>query len=221
MKDYQVDFLELCLENNILLFGEFTLKSGRVSPYFFNAGKFDNGRLLEQLAAGYAQLIVDNIENRFMVYGPAYKGIPLAAATAVNLSLRHGLEIDYAYNRKEAKDHGEGGITVGAELKGKVVIIDDVITAGTSIYESARIIAQAGAKVRAVVIALDRQEIAAGKRKSAVQEIEDRLGAPVHSLIQLETLIAYLEANPQFRPHAQRVANYREQYGLMPAAESG
>ncbi len=214
MKDYQADFLELCLENDVLLFGEFTLKSGRVSPYFFNAGKFDNGRLLEQLAVGYARLIAENLGSRVMLYGPAYKGIPLVAATAVNLSARHGLEIDYAYNRKEIKDHGEGGVTVGADIRGEVVIIDDVITAGNSVYESARIIGQSGARVRAVVIALDRQEVAQGKRLSAVQEVEDRLGTRVYSLIQLETLIEYLEATDRFRSHAPRVAAYREEYGL-------
>ena len=216
MKDYQVDFLELCLENDILLFGEFTLKSGRVSPYFFNAGKFDNGRLLEQLTVGYARLIAENLGSRVMLYGPAYKGIPLAAATAVSLSRRHGLEIDYAYNRKEAKDHGEGGITVGADIRGEVVIVDDVITAGTSVCESARIIRQAGARVRAAVIALDRQEVAPGKRLSAVQEVEDRLGISVYSLIQLETLIEYLEATGQFSSHIPRIAAYREEYGLKP-----
>ncbi len=213
MTDYQTDFLNLCVENEILMFGEFTLKSGRTSPYFFNAGKFDSGALLAQLASCYGRLIHDSLGSDIMLYGPAYKGIPLAAATAVQMSEKLNVNVNYAFNRKEAKDHGEGGNIVGAPLSGNVVVIDDVITAGTSVNESADIIRQAGASLHAIVIALDRQEIADGETRSAVQKIEDRLGVPVLSLIKLEDLVVYLQSTAEFRKHLRQIEDYRNLYG--------
>jgi orotate phosphoribosyltransferase len=214
MNDYQSDFLELCIENEILLFGEFTLKSGRISPYFFNAGRFDNGLLLSQLASSYARLISDNLGSDIMLYGPAYKGIPLAAATAVQMSEKQNINVPYAFNRKEAKDHGEGGNIVGAPLSGKVVVIDDVITAGTSVNESAEIIKSAGAELHAIVIALDRQEIADGDILSAVKKVEDRYGAPVLSLIKLENLVEYIRNSVKFEKYFDSIDAYRTRYGL-------
>ena len=214
MNDYQSRFLELCIENDILLFGEFTLKSGRISPYFFNAGRFDNGLLLSRLASSYARLISDNLGSDIMLYGPAYKGIPLAAATAVQMSEKQDINIPYAFNRKEAKDHGEGGNIVGAALSGKVVVIDDVITAGTSVNESVEIIQAAGATLHAIVIALDRQEVADGDTLSAVRKIEDRYGAPVLSLIKLENLVEYIQHSPEFEHYYDSINAYCTRYGL-------
>ena len=214
MNDYQSRFLELCIENEILLFGEFTLKSGRVSPYFFNAGRFDNGLLLSQLASSYGQLISENLGEDIMLYGPAYKGIPLAAATAVQMAEKQNINIPYAFNRKETKDHGEGGNIVGAPLSGKVVVIDDVITAGTSVNESVEIIQSAGAKLHAIVIALDRQEVADGDTLSAVKKVEDRYGAPVLSLIKLENLVEYIRSSTKFEKHFDSINDYRTRYGL-------
>ena len=214
MNDYQSRFLELCIENEILLFGEFTLKSGRVSPYFFNAGRFDNGLLLSQLASSYGQLISENLGEDIMLYGPAYKGIPLAAATAVQMAEKQNINIPYAFNRKETKDHGEGGNIVGAPLSGKVVVIDDVITAGTSVNESVEIIQSAGANLHAIVIALDRQEVADGDTLSAVKKVEDRYGAPVLSLIKLENLVEYIRSSTKFEKHFDSINDYRTRYGL-------
>ncbi len=213
MNDYQSRFLELCIHNEILLFGEFTLKSGRISPYFFNAGRFDNGLLLSQLASSYGRLISDNLETDIMLYGPAYKGIPLAAATAVQMSEKQHINIPYAFNRKEAKDHGEGGNIVGSPLSGKVVVIDDVITAGTSVSESAEIIHSAGAELHAIVIALDRQEIADGDSLSAVKKVEDRYGAPVLSLLKLENLVEYIRDSSKFQNYFESIDAYRTRYG--------
>ena len=213
MNDYQSRFLELCIHNEILLFGEFTLKSGRISPYFFNAGRFDNGLLLSQLASSYGRLISDNLGTDIMLYGPAYKGIPLAAATAVQMSEKQHINIPYAFNRKEAKDHGEGGNIVGSPLSGKVVVIDDVITAGTSVSESAEIIHSAGAELHAIVIALDRQEIADGDSLSAVKKVEDRYGAPVLSLLKLENLVEYIRDSSKFQNYFESIDAYRTRYG--------
>jgi len=213
MNDYQSRFLELCIQNEILLFGEFTLKSGRISPYFFNAGRFDNGLLLSQLASSYGRLISDNLGTDIMLYGPAYKGIPLAAATAVQMSEKQHINIPYAFNRKEAKDHGEGGNIVGSPLSGKVVVIDDVITAGTSVSESAEIIHSAGAELHAIVIALDRQEIADGDSLSAVKKVEDRYGAPVLSLLKLENLVEYIRDSSKFQNYFESIDAYRTRYG--------
>lgn len=210
-------FIKLCIDNEILRFGEFTLKSGRVSPYFFNAGLFNNGQLLAELAGYYAALIakklVPNFEG-FMLYGPAYKGIPLAAATAVQLSSQYDIKVDYAFNRKETKDHGEGGVIVGAPLHGNVVIIDDVITAGTSVRESVDIIKSEGATPAAVAIALDRQEVTEHQNKSAVQSVRHNYKLPVHAIIMLEDLIDHLRQDPANQEYAESVINYRNMYGL-------
>ncbi len=213
-------FLSLCIAHNILRFGEFTLKSGRISPYFFNAGLFNDGKLLTALSASYADLIAEklpSIGSNPMLYGPAYKGIPLAAATSIQLQSRHQINIPFAFNRKEAKDHGEGGLIVGAPLAGNVIVIDDVITAGTSINESAEIIATTKAKLAAVVIAIDRQEVAAGSKLSAVQEVEQRLDCPVYSIANLDDLVAHLQDNAvelsEIKNHTAAVVEYRNNYG--------
>ncbi len=207
-------FVELCIANEVLRFGEFKLKSGRVSPYFFNAGHFNHGGLLGQVAHYYARLIVERVHHDFMLFGPAYKGIPLAAATAVKLAGDHGLDVGYAFNRKEAKDHGEGGGLVGAPLGGNVVIIDDVITAGTSIGQSVAAIKAAGAVPDSVVIALDRAEIADRRELSAVQYVEKEYGIPVYSIINLGDLIAYLENDETAGEFADAIKDYRERYGV-------
>lgn len=217
MTPSQQQFIQLCIREKILGFGAFTLKSGRVSPYFFNAGLFNSGQLLAMLADAYADLIVDEITDSadgYMLYGPAYKGIPLAAATAIRLADRHQVNMPYAFNRKEAKDHGEGGTIIGAPLQGKVIIIDDVITAGTSIGESVAIIRAANAQPAAVAIAVDRQETAGDSGLSAVQNVQTEYGLPVHAIIGLDDLIQHLEqqdANPE---HLEGVVRYRQQYGV-------
>jgi orotate phosphoribosyltransferase len=211
--DYKSKFLDLVIKNKILQFGEFTLKSGRVSPYFFNAGRFDHGALLASLAEFYAQCINENIGGEFVLYGPAYKGIPLAAATAIKLAEQFERDIPYAFNRKEVKDHGEGGNIVGAPLIGDIVIIDDVITAGTSVRESVELIKAEGAKLKAVVIAVDRQERAGEQQRSAVQAVEDEFGIPVYSVVSLDDIVAY-SANSEAIPNAELVAAYRSKYGV-------
>lgn len=186
------EFIELCLAAEALRFGSFQLKSGRVSPYFFNAGRFCRGELLGRVAQHYARVLVERVGRDFMLFGPAYKGIALAAATAMQLAEHHNLDVGYAFNRKEAKDHGEGGATVGATLRGNVVIIDDVITAGTSIGESVAVIREAGATPHAVVIALDREETAGEDGLSAVQKVQAEYGIAVHAIIGMGDLMEYL-----------------------------
>ena len=213
MKDYQRRFLQVCIDNQILMLGEFTLKSGRISPYFFNAGLFNDGRLLGHVAEGYAALIAEKIPADAVLYGPAYKGIPLVAATAVKLAEKHARILRFSFNRKEIKDHGEGGQIVGAVLNGDVVIVDDVITAGTSINESVAIIQSAGARPSAVIIALDREEVAEGETLSAVEKIEDAHGLPVYSLIRLGDLIHFLEDQPDYAANLKKITEYRQRYG--------
>ena len=213
MSNLKGEFLDICVGNKILCFGEFTLKSGRSSPYFFNAGLFNTGELLGQLAKFYALLISDKLKNDFMLYGPAYKGIPLAAAIAVQLANHQKRNVAYAFNRKETKHHGEGGNIVGAALNGDVVIVDDVITAGTSINESVKIIKSAGAKPCAIAIALDRQEIADGDTQSAVQKIEQQYNMPVLSLLNMDDLVNYLRSTQEYRQYYDAVAAYRDAYG--------
>ena len=213
MEKYQQEFIEFALNIGVLRFGEFTLKSGRKSPYFFNAGLFNSGASLAQLGRYYAQTIVDSAIPFDMLYGPAYKGIPLAAATAIALADHHDKDIPYAFNRKEAKDHGEGGVIVGAPLQGKVLIIDDVISAGTSVRESIDIIAANKATPAGVIIALDRQEKGQGET-SAIQEVEKNYGLPVASIVQLKLLIEYLERQPEMQAFLQAINAYRETYGV-------
>lgn len=213
MKDYQREFLDFAIACDALRFGQFTLKSGRVSPYFFNTGLFDTGRKLAQLAKFYARAIVESGLAFDMLYGPAYKGIPLAAATAVQLAEHFGRDLPYAFNRKEAKKHGEGGVIVGHALAGRVLIIDDVISAGTSVRESVDIIRQTGATPAGVAIAVDRQERGAGPL-SAVQEVEQEFRLRVVSIANLETLLHYLQARGDgSRGHFDAISAYRHQYG--------
>ena len=212
MQDYQRDFIDFALDTGVLKFGEFTLKSGRVSPYFFNAGLFNTGSALARLGRFYAQAIVDSGIEFDVLYGPAYKGIPLAAVTAAALYDQHGRDVPYAFNRKEAKAHGEGGSIVGHALEGKILIIDDVITAGTAIRESMDIIAAEGAAPAGVVIALDRQEKGKGD-KSAIQEVEADYGIPVAAITKLEQLVDYLEGAGDDQ-HLDAIRAYRAQYGI-------
>jgi orotate phosphoribosyltransferase len=212
MKDYQREFFGFAIECQALRFGEFTLKSGRVSPYFFNTGLFNSGRRLARLGQFYAQAILDSGLEFDMLYGPAYKGIPLATATSIALAEHHGRDVPYAFNRKEAKRHGEGGVIVGAPLAGRVLVIDDVISAGTSVRESVSIIQQAGATPAGVAIALDRQE--RGETSvSAVQEVEKAHGLRVISIAGLSDLLSYLEDKEGGRRYLEAINIYRRQYG--------
>ena len=213
MQDYQKDFIEFALKNDVLRFGEFTLKSGRVSPYFFNAGLFNSGEALAKLGQYYAAAIKESGVKFDVLFGPAYKGIPLATTCAVALYEHHNTNIPYSFNRKEAKAHGEGGSIVGAALQGDILIIDDVITAGTAIRESMDIIAAANAKPAGVIIALDRQEKGTGEL-SAIQEVEQQYNIPVLSIIKLEHLITYLQGNAEFGQYLDKVTAYRDQYGI-------
>jgi len=213
MQQYKKDFLDFAIDAGVLRFGEFTLKSGRTSPYFFNAGLFNTGRHLARLGRFYAQAIVDAETGFDVLFGPAYKGIPLAAAAGIALADHHDFDIPYCFNRKEAKDHGEGGNLVGAPLQGRILIIDDVITAGTAIRESLTLIAAAGANATGVVIALDRQERGQGDR-SAIQEVEQDLGLKVTSIVTLSELQNYLKDKPEYQSALENVSAYREQYGV-------
>jgi orotate phosphoribosyltransferase len=213
MKDYQYEFIDFAISAGVLRFGDFTLKSGRTSPYFFNAGLFNTGEHLARLGRCYAQAITENAVDFDVLFGPAYKGIPLAAATSIALADHHRRNVPWCFNRKEAKAHGEGGNLVGAELKGRVLVIDDVITAGTAIRESVEIIQAAGATLSGVVIALDRQERGTGQR-SAIQEVEESLGIPVISIVKLEHLLEYLQAQPDRSGDIAKIRAYREQYGV-------
>jgi len=213
IKDYQYEFIEFAIEAGVLRFGDFTLKSGRVSPYFFNAGLFNTGSQLARLGRFYAQAIVDS-EIRFdVLFGPAYKGIPLAAAAGIALADHHDRNLPWCFNRKEAKDHGEGGHLVGAGLNGGVLIIDDVITAGTAIRESVDIIRSAGAIPAGVVIALDRQERGRDAR-SAIQEVEETLGIRVISIVRLEHLVQYLLDRTSRAGDVEKILAYRALYGV-------
>lgn len=214
MHAYQKEFIELARKYDVLKFGEFKLKSGRVSPYFFNAGAFASGAALAALGRCYASCIVDNDIDFDILLGPAYKGIPLAAATAIALADQHGIDAPFVYNRKEAKSHGEGGTLVGAPLAGRVLVIDDVITAGTAVREVIAMIEAAGAQLAGVVIGLDRQERGSGEL-SAVQELEQAQGVPVHGIIAMPHIIDYLEAEENGPQDAvEHLRNYRAQYGV-------
>jgi orotate phosphoribosyltransferase len=206
-------FIELAIANDVLKFGEFTLKSGRTSPYFFNAGLFNTGKALATLGSCYAQTIVDNALDYNVLFGPAYKGIPLAAAIAIALSTEHGIDKPYAFNRKEAKDHGEGGSIVGAAIDGKVLIVDDVITAGTAIREAVDIIQAQGGSAASILIALDRQEKGKGEL-SAIQEVQNDFGVSVHSIITMADLIDYIKTDADYSQYLDAMQAYRNQYGI-------
>jgi orotate phosphoribosyltransferase len=213
MRAYKREFLELSLELGVLRFGEFTLKSGRVSPYFFNAGLFNTGYAAAKLGRYYASAIADSEIEFDMLFGAAYKGIPLAVLAASALAEHHDLDVPYAFNRKEAKAHGEGGSIVGAPLAGKVLIVDDVITAGTAAREAHQIVSAAGADTAGLVISLDRQEIGKDAR-SAVQEVEQTLRIPVISIIRLEDLIDLLEDSAEYSEFLGPIVDYRKKYGI-------
>ncbi len=212
MKDYQKNFIELALQYDVLKFGEFKLKSGRQSPYFFNAGLFNTGKALAEMGRCYAQAIVDSGIQYDVLFGPAYKGIPLVAVTAMALYLDHGLDVPYAFNRKEAKDHGEGGNIVGSPLEGQVLILDDVITAGTAIREAIDIIDANNATAIGVMIALDRQEKGKGSQ-SAVQEVNSEYGINVLNIISLQHLIQYLKDSGN-EEMLDAMMFYRNEYGI-------
>jgi len=213
MKDYQNEFLKFAIDNNVLSFGEFTLKSGRLSPYFFNFGLFQTGSALARLGDYYAQAIVDSGLKFDMLFGPAYKGIPLVSVVAATLYEKHGIDLPYAYNRKEAKKHGEGGNIVGAPLQGRVLIVDDVISAGTACREAADIVAANGAELAGIAISLDRQERGTGT-KSAVQEFEESYGITVLHIIALEQVVKHIEATASDKDLLARITEYRNTYGV-------
>jgi orotate phosphoribosyltransferase len=213
MQDYQKEFLDFAIDVGVLRFGEFTLKSGRVSPYFFNSGLFNTGASLARLGRYYAQAVVESGIEFDMIYGPAYKGIPLVSTLAIALADHHDRDVPYCFNRKEAKTHGEGGSIVGAELEGRVLIIDDVISAGTSVRESVDIINIAGATTAGVVIALDRQERGQGET-SAIQEVEQDYRLNVANIVCLDNLVEYLDSSTDETDHLSAIQKYREQYGV-------
>lgn len=214
MKPHQQQFIQFALQTGVLRFGSFTLKSGRTSPYFFNSGLFNSGASLAKLGQFYAQTLADVQFEFDTLFGPAYKGIPLAATTAIALAEHHQRDIPYVFNRKEVKDHGEGGQLVGAELVGRTLIIDDVISAGTSVRESVTIIEQQRAQVAGVIIALDRQEKGHDDQRSAIQQVESDLNIPVMSIITLHHLMDYLKDNAELQAHLPAVQAYRAQYGI-------
>ncbi|MGE8360598.1 orotate phosphoribosyltransferase [Pseudomonas sp.] len=213
MQAYQREFIRFAIERGVLRFGQFTLKSGRTSPYFFNAGLFSSGLALAQLGRFYAAAIVESGIPFDVLFGPAYKGIPLAATTAVALAEHHQRDVPWCFNRKEAKDHGEGGTLVGAPLTGNVLIIDDVITAGTAIREVMQIIDAQGAKAAGVLIALNRQERGNGEL-SAIQEVERDFNMPVVSIVSLEQVLEYLAGDAELKQYLPAVQAYRAEYGI-------
>ncbi len=223
MQTFQREFLELALRLGVLRFGSFTLKSGRASPYFFNAGLFDTGRAIAGLGRAYAAALAASPLRYDMLFGPAYKGIPLVTATALALAEQHGHDVPYCFNRKEAKDHGEGGRIVGRALAGRVLIVDDVITAGTAIRESIDLIRAAGATPAGVLLALDREERGRESARSAVQEVRDSFGLPVVSILTLTDLISGLEAGVAGVPAAALadLRAYRAEYGARPDPATG
>lgn len=213
MKQYQKEFIEFAIERGVLKFGEFTLKSGRTSPYFFNAGLFNQGSDLARLGRFYAAALQDSGVSYDVLFGPAYKGIPIATAAAIALYDTYQKNVPYCFNRKEKKDHGEGGNLVGSPLKGRVMLVDDVITAGTAIRESMDIVQANNASLAGVLIALDRQEKGKGEL-SAIQEVERDYGATVISIVKLNDVIEYLKNSPDFAQYLTKVTAYRAQYGV-------
>jgi orotate phosphoribosyltransferase len=212
MKDFQKEFIDFAIDSGVIRFGEFVLKSGRVSPYFFNAGLFDTGAKLSRLGGFYARSIVEAGIEFDMLFGPAYKGIPLVSTTAIALADREQRDVPFAFNRKEVKDHAEGGVVVGHALRGRVLIVDDVISAGLSVNEAVTIIRAAGAEPAGVAIALDRQERSTDSL-SAVDDVRRRHGIEVTSIIRLDTLIPYLAENDQLRHHVDAIVAYEKSYG--------
>ncbi|WP_264404111.1 orotate phosphoribosyltransferase [Vibrio owensii] len=213
MKAYQREFIEFALEKEVLKFGEFTLKSGRKSPYFFNAGLFNTGRDLARLGRFYAAALADSGIEFDVLFGPAYKGIPIATTTAVALADHHDIDTPYCFNRKEAKDHGEGGNLVGSALEGRIMLVDDVITAGTAIRESMEIIQANGADLAGVLVAIDRQEKGKGEL-SAIQEVERDFGCAIISIVSLTDLVTFLEEKGTDKEHLESVKAYRAEYGI-------
>lgn len=213
MQDYQRDFIQFAIEQGVLRFGEFTLKSGRVSPYFFNAGLFNSGLAISRLGQFYATAIIESGLEFDVLFGPAYKGVPLAIATAISLAEDYEQDYPWCFNRKEAKDHGEGGVLVGAPLKGDVLIIDDVMTAGTAIREVMQIVQAEKAITAGVIIALDRQEKGKGEL-SAIQEIENDFRMPVLSIVSLDMILEYLREDKTLKQYLPAVQDYRNQYGI-------
>ncbi len=213
MEQYQKEFIEFAIEKHVLRFGEFTLKSGRVSPYFFNSGLFNDGKSLAELGKYYAQAVTHSGIDFDMIYGPAYKGIPLASTMAIAFQEEHQTNYPFCFNRKEIKDHGEGGITFGADINGRVMIIDDVISAGTSIRESMEIISAKGGSTVGAVVAVDRQERGLGEQ-SAIQEVEQLHNIKVISIVNLENIISYLTEHGEMQAHLDAINAYESQYGV-------
>jgi orotate phosphoribosyltransferase len=213
MRGYKQEFIELALEVGVLRFGQFKLKSGRNSPYFFNSGLFNTGYAAAKLGRTYAAAVADSKIAFDMLFGPAYKGIPLVALTAAALAEHHGRDLPFCFNRKEIKDHGEGGAIVGAPVSGRVLILDDVITAGTAVRETITLLREAGGVPAGVVIALDRQERGSGEL-SAVQEVQQAYGIPVASIIRLDDLVEHLEGSTRHRQFLPLVQDYRDRYGV-------
>ena len=213
MQLYKRNFLELAIKLGVLKFGEFTLKSGRKSPYFFNAGLFNTGQAVADLGQYYANAIIDSEIEFDMIFGPAYKGIPLATLSAAALAEHHQINKPFSYNRKEQKKHGEGGSIVGAPISGRILIIDDVITAGTAVKEAFDLIKNSNAKVAGLVISIDRQEIGISG-KSAIQELEDNLNIPVVSIAKLDDLIELIKTSEDLKVHLPSIIKYRQQYGI-------
>ncbi|MCR4513614.1 orotate phosphoribosyltransferase [Aeromicrobium sp. 50.2.37] len=212
MQDYQRSFVEFAIGHDVLRFGSFTLKSGRTSPYFFNAGGFDTGARLAGLGRFYAAAIAERAPDFDVLLGPAYKGIPIAAATAVQLAEHHGRDVPWSFNRKEAKDHGEGGMIVGAPLQGRVLLVDDVITSGKAIREVVPLVEDAGAELAGIVVAVDRQERGSGDL-SAVDEVRRDLAVPVEAIVTFDHVIEFLEESGRHGEHLDAARAYRDQYG--------
>jgi len=213
MQDYQREFIRFAIDHQVLRFGEFTLKSGRVSPYFFNAGLFNTGQAAARLGRFYAEAIQDAGIDYDVIFGPAYKGIPIATSMAVALADKFGVDKPFAFSRKEAKDHGEGGTLVGAELLGKVLIVDDVITAGTAVREVMALLEKLDAKPAAVLVAMDRQERGSGDM-SAIQEVEQQFGIPVVSIVTMSHLVEFLGEDSENDAHLVAMQNYRRDFGI-------
>lgn len=217
MRAYQQEFLDLALELGALRFGEFTLKSGRISPYFFNTGLFNSGYAAAKLGRYYASAIAASKIEFDMLFGPAYKGIPLVALAAAALAEHHDVDVPYTFNRKESKGHGEGGIIVGAPISGRVLIVDDVLTAGTAVREAHKIVSDAGAEVAGLVISLDREEVGSDSR-SAVQDVEQSLGIRVISIVRFADVVDLLEDSSEFGSSLKPVLDYRRKYGVATPA---